>query len=103
MEQIDTYFQAWNETDDAVRRALLERCMTADVELIVLRADRAAIDINVKGGAGPLGISAGDVQDAVDDGGGDVAGQVTTPKIPAADSLFVPDVPSPTSRPTKPA
>jgi hypothetical protein len=34
MEQIDTYFKAWNETDDAARRALLERSMTADVELI---------------------------------------------------------------------
>jgi hypothetical protein len=31
---IDTYFEAWNATDDAERRALIERCLTSDVELI---------------------------------------------------------------------
>jgi hypothetical protein len=31
---IDTYFDAWNETDDAARRTLIERCLTSDVELI---------------------------------------------------------------------
>jgi hypothetical protein len=31
---IDTYFDAWNETDDAARRTLVERCLTSDVELI---------------------------------------------------------------------
>jgi hypothetical protein len=31
---IDTYFEAWNATDDAERRALIERCLTGDVELI---------------------------------------------------------------------
>ena len=31
---IDTYFEAWNETDDAARRALTERCLTGDVVLI---------------------------------------------------------------------
>jgi SnoaL-like domain len=34
MSEIDTYFQAWNETDATARRALLEGCMTADAELI---------------------------------------------------------------------
>jgi len=33
-ESVDTYFGAWNETDDTARRALLERCSTSDVELI---------------------------------------------------------------------
>jgi hypothetical protein len=33
-EHIETYFEAWNESDGAARRALLERCMTADVELL---------------------------------------------------------------------
>lgn len=33
-EAIDTYFDAWNETDDAARRTLVERCATSDVELI---------------------------------------------------------------------
>jgi hypothetical protein len=31
---IDTYFEAWNETDDAARRALTESCLAADVVLI---------------------------------------------------------------------
>lgn len=31
---IDTYFEAWNATDDAERRILIERCLTNDVELI---------------------------------------------------------------------
>jgi hypothetical protein len=31
---IDTYFEAWNATDDAERRALIERCLTSDIELI---------------------------------------------------------------------
>src|SRR5690348_7455379 len=31
---IDTYFEAWNATDDAERRALIERCLASDVELI---------------------------------------------------------------------
>jgi hypothetical protein len=31
---IDTYFEAWNETDDAARRALIERCLADDVVLI---------------------------------------------------------------------
>ena len=31
---IDTYFDAWNATDDAERRSLIERCLTSDVELI---------------------------------------------------------------------
>lgn len=31
---VDSYFEAWNETDAAARRALLERCLTDDVELI---------------------------------------------------------------------
>jgi hypothetical protein len=31
---VDTYFDAWNGTDAAARRALLERCLTGDVELI---------------------------------------------------------------------
>lgn len=31
---IDTYFEAWNATDDAERRILIERCLTDDVELI---------------------------------------------------------------------
>jgi hypothetical protein len=31
---IDTYFEAWNETDDAARHALAERCLSADVVLI---------------------------------------------------------------------
>jgi len=31
---IDTYFEAWNETDDAARRALTERCLAGDVVLI---------------------------------------------------------------------
>ena len=31
---IDTYVEAWNATDDAERRALIERCLTDDVELI---------------------------------------------------------------------
>ena len=33
-EPIDTYFDAWNETDDAARRTLVDRCLTTDVELI---------------------------------------------------------------------
>ena len=33
-ETIDTYFDAWNATDDAERRSLIERCLTSDVELI---------------------------------------------------------------------
>ena len=33
-ETIDTYFDAWNATDDAERRTLIERCLTNDVELI---------------------------------------------------------------------
>jgi hypothetical protein len=33
-EPIDTYFDAWNETDDAARRTLVDRCLTSDVELI---------------------------------------------------------------------
>jgi hypothetical protein len=33
-ETVDVYFAAWNETDGAARRALLERCSTDDVELI---------------------------------------------------------------------
>ena len=31
---IDTYFEAWNATDDVERRALFERCLTDGVELI---------------------------------------------------------------------
>jgi hypothetical protein len=31
---VDTYFDAWNEADGAARRALLERCLTGDVELV---------------------------------------------------------------------
>ena len=31
---IDTYFEAWNATADAERRALIEQCLTSDVELI---------------------------------------------------------------------
>jgi|SRR5947207_7108167 len=31
---IDTYFEAWNESDDAARRALIERCLVGDVVLI---------------------------------------------------------------------
>ena len=31
---IDTYFEAWNATDDVERRALIERCLTGGVELI---------------------------------------------------------------------
>jgi hypothetical protein len=31
---IDTYFEAWNATDDAERCILIERCLTNDVELI---------------------------------------------------------------------
>ena len=31
---IDTYFDAWNATDDAERRSLIKRCLTSDVELI---------------------------------------------------------------------
>jgi hypothetical protein len=31
---IDTYFEARNATDDAERRALIERCLSGDVELI---------------------------------------------------------------------
>ncbi|HET8977400.1 MAG TPA: nuclear transport factor 2 family protein [Solirubrobacteraceae bacterium] len=31
---IDTYFDAWNATDDVERRALIERCLAPDVELI---------------------------------------------------------------------
>jgi hypothetical protein len=31
---IDTYFDAWNETDSDARRLLLERCLTVNVELI---------------------------------------------------------------------
>jgi hypothetical protein len=31
---VGTYFDAWNETDAASRSALLERCLTGDVELI---------------------------------------------------------------------
>lgn len=33
-DTVDTYFGAWNETDCAARRIPLERCLTADVELI---------------------------------------------------------------------
>ena len=33
-ETIDTYFDAWNATDDAERRSLIARCLTSDVELI---------------------------------------------------------------------
>jgi hypothetical protein len=33
-ETIDTYFDAWNASDDAERRTLIERCLTTDVELI---------------------------------------------------------------------
>jgi hypothetical protein len=33
-ESIDSYFDAWNETDGAARRDLLERCLTGDVELV---------------------------------------------------------------------
>ena len=33
-ETIDTYFDAWNATDDAERGTLIERCLTSDVELI---------------------------------------------------------------------
>jgi hypothetical protein len=33
-ETIDTYFGAWNASDDAERRTLIERCLTSDVELI---------------------------------------------------------------------
>jgi hypothetical protein len=33
-EIIDTYFDAWNASDDAERRTLIERCLTTDVELI---------------------------------------------------------------------
>ena len=33
-DSVDTYFDAWNETDGAARRILLERCLTGDVELI---------------------------------------------------------------------
>jgi hypothetical protein len=33
-ETIDTYFDAWNATNDAERRSLIERCLTSDVELI---------------------------------------------------------------------
>jgi hypothetical protein len=33
-ETIDTYFEAWNATDDTERRALIERCLTSDIELI---------------------------------------------------------------------
>ena len=33
-ENVIVYFDAWNETDDTARRVLLERCLTADVELI---------------------------------------------------------------------
>jgi hypothetical protein len=33
-ETIDTYFDAWNATDGAERRTLIERCLTGDVELI---------------------------------------------------------------------
>jgi hypothetical protein len=31
---IDTYFDAWNASDDGHRRALIERCLSGDVELI---------------------------------------------------------------------
>ncbi len=33
-DSVDTYFEAWNETDGVARRALVERCLTEDVELI---------------------------------------------------------------------
>jgi hypothetical protein len=33
-DSVDMYFDAWNETDGAARRVLLERCLTGDVELI---------------------------------------------------------------------
>jgi hypothetical protein len=33
-ETIDTYFDAWNASEDAERRTLIERCLTGDVELI---------------------------------------------------------------------
>src|ERR1700758_4059807 len=31
---IDTYFEAWNETDDGARHALTKRCLAEDVVLI---------------------------------------------------------------------
>jgi hypothetical protein len=34
IDRIDTYFDAWNETDGDRRRALLERCVSAEAELI---------------------------------------------------------------------
>ena len=33
-ESVDTYFDAWNEPDGVARRALIDRCLTGDVELI---------------------------------------------------------------------
>ena len=33
-ETIDTYFDAWNASDAAERRTLIECCLTTDVELI---------------------------------------------------------------------
>lgn len=33
-ESVDVYFEAWNETDRTARRALLERSLTENVELI---------------------------------------------------------------------
>jgi hypothetical protein len=34
MDRIEVYFEAWNETDAARRRALLERCASTDAELV---------------------------------------------------------------------
>jgi SnoaL-like domain len=33
-DSVDTYFDAWNESDAAARRELLERCLNGDVELV---------------------------------------------------------------------
>lgn len=33
-ETIDIYFDAWNASDDAERRTLIERCLASEVELI---------------------------------------------------------------------
>ncbi len=34
IDRIDTYFEAWNEPDASQRRALLERCVNAEAELL---------------------------------------------------------------------
>jgi hypothetical protein len=34
IDRIDTYFEAWNESDASRRRALLERCVSAEAELL---------------------------------------------------------------------